>query len=366
MKFLCAITVTLLLLASAAAPQRVVGGGSVKGTVLCEDTQGPARRAYVSLQAPIEPGVFQPPGPAFGATTDLDGSFAISNVSPGEYYVVVTYPGYLSAKDYVFPGALSPEVSGSREQLPPFVRRVAITSGASIDVEIRLKRGGSISGTVAYSDGTPVPDIAINPVIKMSNGTFARVPNLAHADSSGKYRIDGLPDGSYAVFGADAGRDEVTVFGGDKIGSGGWINFAGGGMRASKAHLVVVTSPKESAGADITVPLTGVHEIAGSVSAPDGHRLNHGLVRIFPTGELFLSLAAPLAADGTFRFHRVPPDSYTVLVEDASDWKMVPKTGGAFHYDQRTPVESYGTGTSDIRVAEADITSLSIVVSPTQ
>jgi hypothetical protein len=175
MKLLCAVTMTLLLLATAATPQRSVSGGSVKGRVLCEDTQGPARRAYVSLQAPIKQGVFQPPGEAFGATTNLEGSFSISNVTPGEYYVVVTYPGYLSVKEYIFPGALSPELSGSREQLPPFVQRVAIVSGGNVDVEIQLKHGGSISGSVAYSDGAPVPDIAVNLVIKMSNGTFARV-----------------------------------------------------------------------------------------------------------------------------------------------------------------------------------------------
>jgi hypothetical protein len=366
MKLLCAGTLTLLLLATAATPQRGVSGGSVRGRVLCEDTQGPARRAYVSLQAPTKQGVFQPPGEAFGATTNLDGSFTISNVTPGEYYVVVTYPGYLSAKDYIFPGALSPELSGSQEQLPPFVQGVAIVSGGDVDVEIRLKHGGSISGSVAYSDGAPVPYIAVNPVVKMSNGTFARVLNLAHADSSGKYRIDGLPDGSYALAGADAGSDEVTVFGGDKIGSGGWITFAGGGMRTSKARLVVVTSPKESVGVNITIPLTGVHEIAGTVWAADGHRLNHGLVRLFPTGETLFSLTAPLAADGTFRFHRVPPDSYTVLVQDASDFKIVPLTVGAVHYDQRTLAQRYGTGAKDIKVADADITNLSVTVSPIQ
>jgi hypothetical protein len=364
MKLLCAIILTLLLLTTAATPQSEVSRGSVRGRVLCEDTQGPARRAYVSLQAPVKPRVFQPQEDVFGATTNLDGSFAISNVRPGEYYVVVNYPGYLSAKDYIFPSDLSPELTGSREALPSFVQRVAITSSGTVDVEIRLKRGGSISGSVAYTDGAPVQYIALNPVIRMSNGTFARVLNVAHADSSGRYRIDGLPDGSYAIAAADAGSDAVTVLGGDKIGSGGWITFEGGGMRASKARLVVVTSPQESAGMDITIPLTGVHEIAGTVSAPDGHRLNHGLVRIFPTGEPLFDLAAPLRADGTFRFHRVPPDSYSVRVEDASDWKIVRKTDGATSYDERTLVQRYGTGTKDIKVADADITNLSVTVFP--
>ena len=137
-------------------------------------------------------------------------------------------------------------------------------------------------------------------------------------------------------------------------------------MRPSKARLVEVTSPNDTAGVNLTVPLTGVHEVAGTVSAPDGHRLNHAQVRLYPKGEPLLGLSTPLEAAGTFRFHRVPPDSYTVRVEDASDWKLVPKTWGAVHYDQRTLVQSFGTGSVDIKVADTDVTGVSVTVSPAQ
>jgi hypothetical protein len=110
----------------------------------------------------------------------------------------------------------------------------------------------------------------------------------------------------------------------------------------------VVTSPKESEGVNITIPLAGGHEIAGIVSAPDGNRLNHTLVRLYPTGEPFLSLATLPAADGTFSFHRVPPDSYTVKC--------------CFDEHSLAPT---GTGTVDVMVADADITNVSVTVSPT-
>ena|SRR5579862_1888046 len=94
MKPLRAMTLTRVL-ATAATPQRGATGGSVKGKVLCEDTQGAARRAYISLRVPIKPGGYMPSG-GFSAQADLDGSFTISNVSAGEYYVVAVYPGYIS------------------------------------------------------------------------------------------------------------------------------------------------------------------------------------------------------------------------------------------------------------------------------
>jgi Carboxypeptidase regulatory-like domain len=363
MKQLCAATLILVLAGIVANPQERVNGGSVGGIVLCEDTKAPARGAYVWLQKPRgnQPGVFVPPAEAFGATTGIDGSFAISDVVPGEYYIIATYPGYISAQEYIFPGSLSPEVSGSHEPLPPFVQRVSIAPGAAVNAEVRLKKGGTISGSVAYSDGAPVPYAALTPLIKI-NGDFGRVLNLAHADSSGKYRIEGLPEGSYAVVGAIGSGEMVTVFGGGKIGSSGLMTFAGGGMRPGKARVVVVT-PNENAGVNVTIPLTGLHEVTGTVTAPDGHRLNHGFVRLYPTGERVSSLVTPLTPDGTFSFHSLPADHFTISVEEASDFNMTTREDGILRYQQPTLVQRYGPGSVEIIVMDRDLTNVSLTVS---
>ena len=337
------------------------------GTVLCEDSRGPARGANILLQAPIDPKLrMLPPRGAFGGTTDLDGSFTISNVPPGEYYLITNYPGYISSEEYIFPGALSPEATGHTIPLPSFVQRITIVSGVAQHVELRLKRGGSISGYVTNSDGVPVPYVALTPKIKLSNGTFGdAATGASHTDSTGHYRVDSLADASYVILAGIAGDRNVPVFGGGSIGGSGSIIFAGAGMRPSKARVIAVTAPKEYAGVDITIPLTGVHEVGGAVTASDGHRINHGLVRLYPTGEPRFNLAAPLAADGTFSFHRIPVDSYTVLVEDASDWTMVP-VDGAVRYEQPTLVQRYGTGSVEINVADSDLANVSLSVSPTQ
>jgi hypothetical protein len=96
----------------------------------------------------------------------------------------------------------------------------------------------------------------------------------------------------------------------------------------------------------------------------DGHRLNHGVVRLYPTGEPRFSLAAPLKGDGTFSFHRIPADRYTILVEDASDWKLTPKGDGGQHYEERTLVQRYGPASVDVTVANADLTNVSLTASP--
>ena len=351
MKLLCAVTLALSVLVSIATPQQNIGGGSVAGKVLCDDTRGPARRASVFLQPPIDPRArVLPPEGGFATITDLDGSFTISNVTPGVYYLITRYEGYISPDDYLFPGALSPQLSGKPVPLPPFVQLVAIVSGESKHVEIHLKRGGSISGAVTNSDGAPVPYVALTAKVKLSNGTFADLGGASHTDRSGHYSIDGLPDASYIVLGAMAGGT-VPVFGGAAVGGSGLMIFAGGGMRPTKARVIAVTAPNTYEGVDITIPLTGTHSVSGDVKASDGHRVNDALIRLYPTGEPRFSLATPLAVDGTFSFQRVPPDSYTVHVEE---------------YEDRSFAKSLGNGSVDIKVADMDLPNVSLTVSPSR
>ncbi|MDQ2949428.1 MAG: carboxypeptidase-like regulatory domain-containing protein [Acidobacteriota bacterium] len=272
-------------------------------------------------------------------------------------------PGYISARDYLA-RRISPEWTGGLEQLPSFVERVKILSGGTGHVEIQVKRGGSISGSVTYSDGAPVPYVALTPKVKLSDGNIADThTGASHTDSSGHYRIDGLLDGSYIILGGIEGAI-VPVFGGDQIGGSGLIIFGGDGMRPSKARVISVSGTHEYAGLDITIPLVGVHEVGGAVTASDGHRLNHGLVRLYPTGEPRFSLAAPLKADGTFSFHRIPADHYTIVVEDASDWRLDPKSDGGLHYEARTLVQRYGHASVNVSIAHSDLTNVSLVTSP--
>jgi hypothetical protein len=358
--FVFMVTLVFFVVATA-KPQTPANGGSVSGKILCEDTHTPAREAHVSLLAPFsnQPGALLP-REAFGTSTGVDGSFTISNVAPGEYYVVTSYPGYISSKEYIFPGALSPELSGTRDPLPSFVQRVAVVSGDTKYVEMRLKRGASIIGTVSNSDGAAVPNVALTSLVKLRDGDFREASTgSSHTDSSGDYRIDGLADGSYVILGAMEGA-MVPVFGGGQIGATALIVFAGGGMRPSKARIIDVRAPKEYADVNITIALTGVHEVGGVVAAPDRHPLNRGLVRLYPTGEPRFSLATPLKPDGTFSFHRIPPDSYTIIVADASDWKLSPNNDVGRRYD----VQNYRPASVDVTVADVDLTNVSITASP--
>ena len=160
----------------------------------------------------------------------------------------------------------------------------------------------------------------------------------------------------------------VPIFGGDQLGGAGLIIFAGGGMRPSKARVVAVKGSNEYGNVDITIPLLTVHEVSGTVTGSDGHRLNHGTVRLYPTDEPRFSLATPVKADGTFSFNRIPQDSYTVLLEDGADLVLTPKTQAVgdrlIPYNERTVVRKYRTASAVVNVADADSTDVRITASP--
>lgn len=135
--------------------------GSVSGMVRLADSGKVPAGVIVSLlptatrgQPSIDPntGEFvvrdEPNRGSFHATVDPIGAFEIKNVKPGDYFVLTYAPGYVSQEDYIFPGALAPEQSGSTGPLPVFVQKIHVAAGSVVPVELRLERGGSIEGTI--------------------------------------------------------------------------------------------------------------------------------------------------------------------------------------------------------------------------
>lgn len=190
----------LLVLCLSARAQQPPDTGSVAGFVHLMDAGKAAAGVIVSLLPPessgpslIDPktGEFvlrdEPRHDNLHTTVDTRGAFAIHNVVPGEYSLRAYAPGYLPQND----------------------DKVQVTAGAVVPVDLRLERGGAIEGEVRFDDGTPAHtgaqvarEVAVSVEIKTEEGKFLRSGGAAHTDSTGHYRIDGLPPGSYVVFAA--------------------------------------------------------------------------------------------------------------------------------------------------------------------
>ena len=133
-------------------------GGTVTGHVYCADTQRPARFANVQLLRQADPpsgGQNTNRGPMYqsvgNARTALDGTFAITSVPAGDYYVAATMTGYIS------PMAVARMTQNPISGVPS----THVEAGRTADVVISITRGAVVTGRVTYDDGSPVPGVTV-------------------------------------------------------------------------------------------------------------------------------------------------------------------------------------------------------------
>src|SRR5579872_4917126 len=85
----------LVMMATLAAAQHQAGNkntGSIQGTVVDSVTRQPVPEAAVSLEAPGDPDRLHDPG--YSRNTDAAGTFAMDNLQPGRYLLMVSQPEY--------------------------------------------------------------------------------------------------------------------------------------------------------------------------------------------------------------------------------------------------------------------------------
>ena len=188
----------LLLLASstlAATAQSSAkpGTGTVTGHVYCADTNAPARMASVQLK-PVKESHLARHGsarigmPASGIVqTALDGSFAIPNVAPGSYYVIVTASGYLSPHPHDDNSDDSEDAKKRRRHRSrrSTIPRVDLTADQTANIDIRLERGAAVSGNIRFDDGSPATNVPVQLLRKSKDrweaSTDGRLRRLRHA-----------------------------------------------------------------------------------------------------------------------------------------------------------------------------------------
>jgi hypothetical protein len=342
------------------------GGGTVTGHVYCADTQRPARFADVELlrQSDVSSQT-QNRGPMYQsvgrARTALDGSFAITGVQSGDYYVAATMTGYIS------PMAVS-RMTQSPIAGVPFTH---VEGDRSADVVISMTRGAVVTGHVAYDDGSAVPGVTVRlrPVASTSatafggpggfgGGIFGGDLGFGQTDDRGVFRVVGLPVGSYNV----VSTVETESTGKGQPGRGGFRGpaptlsvYAPAAMRKSDARVVEIHGGETVEGADIQVALAGLHSVQGSVeSKADGHMLNGGTVSIADAADASLTRTAGIDSDGTFRVEYLPAGNYTLTVrgEDRT-------LNGTQDNRSRQPASSvtrYQSATQAVTLGNSDIT----------
>jgi Carboxypeptidase regulatory-like domain len=305
---LCTLVAGLVVLSSNAQNS---DNTSVTGRVYCADSQKPARFANVRLQ-PVEGQEGSFGGRGGFATTGSDGSFRVTGVSPGEYYVDVMMPGYIQPMRGMLSSLenLAPE---DRDRITAQLTHVSVAANQSANVQVMIYRGATIGGTVSFDDGAPAAGVSIQALILPANTGTKSAGNtqqqsfagFARTDDRGQFRVTGLGDGTYIVFAAP--RSIFPIYYGNTI-------------ERSHAKKFDVHAGEEVPGADIQIPAAGMHSVSGVVvSQQDGHTLSRASVQLRLSSGDTGTISATTGSDGTFKFNAVPDGKFTVQLLNAYD-----------------------------------------------
>jgi hypothetical protein len=144
-------------------------------------------------------------------TIGLDGTYRFTNVPPGTYLIRGTLDGYIdpladfSQDDF---SSLDPAV---RKRIAAAAQTVTVSGNEGAHLDLRLERGASISGRVLFEDGSPAIGwqvLTVDPPGKTTDGSSASaftggLKSFLHlpvtTDDTGHFRLAGLPSGDYIL-----------------------------------------------------------------------------------------------------------------------------------------------------------------------
>lgn len=266
--------------------------------------------------------------------TLLDGSFAVAGVRPGVYYVIAVQNGYINSLEEL--RMLPAEESSNQEKRAKLLKKlptISVESSQPLVINVTLMRGGSISGTVVYDDGSPACSIRLSVLYRFQD-QWKEFPSdgeefnpASISDDAGHYRLNGLPTGEYIVK-----ADLQITNGAAKLrpGSGHFfylpqdfdlIFYSGNTSRPSEAVGFQLGEGESRSGEDIEISLGRLHSISGHLTAAsDGHLLSAGNVTLLNADDRSQFASTSLPHDETaFNFHFVPEGDYILRVEWAED-----------------------------------------------
>jgi protocatechuate 3,4-dioxygenase beta subunit len=296
------------------------GSARITGTVIASDTGRPVRGASVDLASPST-------GGRWTAVSDNDGRFEISGLPAGRGY---TLRGRKAGFVAMAPGQSS---VGSP------VRAFDLSDGQRLDkADIRLLRGGVISGRIVDEHGDPIVEVTVHALraeyITGGRRLFSR--QRAQTNDLGEYRLYGLQPGKYYVT-ATTGRG-LEAYEAPSAntrpapgGSGFAPTFFPGSAIAAEAQPIGVRAGDEVRGTDFA--LTGVRlaQVSGTVIDSRGRPVPDSVVMLNaarPDGAVMAGLTfAETSADGRFTLSTVAPGDYRLDVRAKSEFEAMAQSG---------------------------------------
>ena len=321
---------SVLLIVLAAATQISVSpaSGRIVGRVVDGGTGAPSAGVSVWLNGPISPTAPWPP-PAFPlppppqastappkppdpnallrldrlrAETNADGIFEIRDVPNGRWAIQARKDGYVSLAAATMPLI---EVAGRNLTAP----------------EIRLDRGGIITGRVLDARGNPMSRVTVRAVQfrRLPNGTIQTTGGSTAVETNdvGEYRLSGIAPGEHYVVAQPQPPRSMPLIGGSAPAQATATyvaTFYPGFHDAAVASPVTVVRGTTTPAIEFSLQTGPAYQVGGVVIDAGGRPVAGAIVRLAPRIPFAASmLSGPSDANGRFRVTNVPAGTYGVM-----------------------------------------------------
>jgi protocatechuate 3,4-dioxygenase beta subunit len=279
---------------------------TVRGQVISAETGDPIRNARVGIAD-------GPDAPA--ALTDGEGRFALASVPPGQRELLAAKTGYV------------------RSTVP-----------VSASAEIRLIKGGVISGRVLDDLGEPMPlmNVAVFRLRRAgASVTFERF-RATESDDQGEYRLFGLPAGEFVVAPAPGRYGAATTTIPINLENLVFHNYYPHAETPEQAQPIAVKAGEETPGINFTAALPppgpqltsggpppqsplppqrlgGTAAIEGRVVNANGLPIRRARVQIVSGEQLFTPYLTSTDDDGRYEFRGLKPGNYFINAGSLGD-----------------------------------------------
>ena len=233
--------------------------------------------------------------------TDSNGGYTLRNLRPGAYPIEFKRSGYVT-------------LQWGQQQAGQPGRPVALRDRERLtDVDIRLPRGGAISGTLLDEYGEPVENVLVRAMQLRGDDdrAIAVSAGVVQTDDRGRYRLFGLMPGRYIV--GTGATDEPPD---PRTGKGFAPVYYPGTVEIASAKTVEVEEERERQWTDFARIPTRVATVTGTAVNSRNEPVSDRVILVASqrSGAVIAETqgAEVKGADGAFSIPNVPPGDYVL------------------------------------------------------
>lgn len=172
------------------------GQSTANGRVIYKDNAQPLKGTRVRIFTSSSSGLV--------AFTNERGEFRVSDLAAGKYYVTLEGAGVAMQSGFgmrlPLPMTAIPRAEDFEEIVPKHDAQFTVDGTNTVEIEVKVLRGGAISGKVLKANGAPVASAPVSFISKEGNSGGPYTARFsAQTDKDGAYKVEHLPEGEYIV-----------------------------------------------------------------------------------------------------------------------------------------------------------------------